>query len=341
LRKSILDSYNNSQKRNYWPTKHWKIATFEERGIKEEIILKMFEYCDSNDYKIESLLIVKDGYLVLEKYSRGYTAEKLHPVFSVTKSFISALVGIAIKEGYIKSVDQKMLDFFPHIKGPNIDSKKDITIKHLLTWRSGITWNEIDVDTTSQESTWHQMIESPNWVEYVLSLEMDHEAGTFYYPHSGGSHLLSVIIERATGTSTYDYANEHIFGPLGFNNVEWSKDPQGTCFGASGMSLLPRDMAKFGFLYLNKGKWDNTQIIPEEWVQESFKPTTIFSKSLGYGYQWWAFRDIKTNIALGYRGQIIQVTPDQDLVVVITADCETTIFPPLSDIITDYIVKAV
>ncbi len=201
--------------RDYWPTEEWQYATFEEVGMNEDRIVEMFEYIDANNFNVDSVLIVKEGYMVVEEYLSYFSSETLHPVYSVTKSFTSTLIGIAIEEGYIDSVDQKVLDFLGHVDVPNIDSKENVTIAHLLTMTSGIAWNE-DISYYDSANTFRQLHDSSNWVEFVLNQPMEDEPGNTWKYNSGGSHLLSAIIENATGISTLGYADSHIFSTLGF-----------------------------------------------------------------------------------------------------------------------------
>ncbi|MHA1551356.1 MAG: serine hydrolase domain-containing protein [Candidatus Heimdallarchaeaceae archaeon] len=310
----------NSIVRDYWPTDGWQTKTLEEVDMNESRIDVMFDYIDFHEYNIDSLLVVKDGYLVVEEYPRADTSETFHNVFSVGKSFTSTLIGIAIEEGYIDSVDQKMFDFLYNASIPNIELKENITIRHLLTMTSGMYWNEMDVFYSDPSSNNTQMKASSNWVEYVLSSRMQYKPGTTWYYSGGSTHLLSAIIEKATGGSTLEYAYEHIFEPLGFTDVSWLQDPQGIVYGGGRLELLPRDMAKFGFLFLNNGSWDGTQLVPEVWVQDATNDTSSVTSEYYYGYLWWSFPQKNYCKAYGLNGQTICVIPDYDIVAVITAD---------------------
>jgi CubicO group peptidase (beta-lactamase class C family) len=306
--------------------------------MNEERIVEMFEYIDENNYAIDSVLIVKDGYMVVEEYLSYYSSETLHPVYSVTKSFTSTLIGRAIEEGHIESVDQKILDFLGHVDVPNIESKENITIAHLLTMTSGMEWNE-DISYLDPANSFRQLMESSNWVEYILSQNMvDEPVNTWEY-NSGGSHLLSAIIENATGVSTLGYASTHIFSTLGFSDYFWDKDPQDICFGGSDLHLLPRDMAKLGYLFLNNGTWNDTQIVSEEWVSQASEGKIYLSDRTEYGYQWWVFPLIDAYLALGWAGQIIMVIPEHDIVAVFTSSLDESDFP-FREFAADYIIKA-
>ncbi|MCK5141407.1 MAG: serine hydrolase, partial [Candidatus Heimdallarchaeota archaeon] len=333
-----LGLIESSLERDYWPTDGWQCASFEEVGMNEARIVEMFEYIDDNNYAVDSVLIVKDGYLVVEEYLSYYSSETLHPVYSVTKSFTSTLIGVAIKEGYIDSVDQSILDFLGHTDVPNIESKENITVEHLLTMTSGLAWNE-EISYYDPANTFMLMKSSSNWVEFVLGQDMEDEPGEISNYNSGGSHLLSAIIENATGISTLGYANLHIFSPLGFSNYIWEEDPQEICFGGAGLELLPRDMAKLGYLFLNNGTWNDTQIVSEEWVSQASEGKIYLSDRTDYGYQWWVFPLIDAYLANGWAGQIIMVIPKQDIVAVFTSSLDEGDFP-FREIVADYIIKA-
>ncbi|MHA1346939.1 MAG: serine hydrolase domain-containing protein [Candidatus Heimdallarchaeaceae archaeon] len=331
----------NSIVRDYWPTYGWQTKTLEEVDMNDSRIDVMFDYIDYHRYDVDSFLVVKDGYLVVEEYPREDTAETLHNVHSVGKSFTSTLIGIAIDEGYIDSVDQKILDFLYNSSIPNIDLKENITIYHLLTMTSGISWNEMDVSYENPSNNNTQMKASSNWVEYVLSSRMDFDPGTTWYYCGGSAHLLSAIIEEATGNSTLEYAYEHIFGPLGFTDISWFQDPQGIVYGGGMLELLPRDMAKFGYLFLNNGTWNGTQIISEGWVQDATNAITETTEELSYGYLWWVVPQRNYYKAFGLHGQTICIIPDYDIVTVITADYQAALGAiAFSDLIESFIIIA-
>ncbi|MCE7742916.1 MAG: serine hydrolase [Candidatus Heimdallarchaeota archaeon] len=307
-----------SIERDYWPTNGWEKASFEEADLNKQTIDNMFEYIDSNNYDIDSVQIVKNGYLVVDEYLRFYTADSLHSVYSVTKSFVSTLIGIAIDEGYIDSINQNIMEFFVNVSVPNIELRENITIYHLLTMTSGIAWNE-DISYYDPANTFTQMKASENWVEYVLSREMEAEPGLAFRYNSGASHLLSAIVEKAIGNTTLEYAIEQLFDPLGFEDWLWLQDPQGIYFGGADLQLKPRDMAKLGYLYLNNGTWNDTQIISEEYVHHASNATVTNTNFIDYGYQWWVYPTLDTYLAIGWAGQIILVLPGYDIVTVFTS----------------------
>ena len=332
------NSYTRSNlERDYWPTESWQYASYRDVDLNQEIIENMFEHISLSNYQIRSVLLVKDGYLVVEEYSI-VGPNTLQPVYSVTKSITSSLIGIAINEGYISGVNQSILDYLWDDNIPNLIGKENITIEHLLTMTSGIAWTE-NISYNSPENFFRQLIISSNWVEFVLNQDMVTEPGTEWNYNSGGSHLLSAIIEKATGESTLMYADYHIFSKLGFSEYTWETDPQDIYFGGSGLRIMSKDMAKFGYLLLNNGSWNGTQIISEEWVEQATESSVILSDATHYGYQWWIYPQYNVYLALGWAGQIICIIPEYDIVAVFTSELNEE-ESPFRDLIGNYIIPA-
>lgn len=305
---------------NYWPTSAWKTSSPESQGMSSQKLQEMESYINSANIQnnIDSLLIIRNGYLVYESYPSPYYNENMrHHIFSCTKVFISAFIGIALEEGYISGLDDYVLDYFPNKTFDNMDSRKEaITIKDLLTMTSGLAW--ID------QVNYYQMASSYNWVQFILDQPMEHQPGEVWNYNSGGSHLLSAILDQETPNGTLNYAKTWIFDPLNITNYHWDLDRQGIPNGGTLLHLTPRDMAKFGFLYLNNGNWNGTQLIPSSWITEA---TTHFinlefdqGHGSGYGYQWWIYRGFNAFSARGSYEQYIVVIPDLNLVVVSTGN---------------------
>ena len=310
-----------------WPTNGWLTSTPEEQKMDSTKLEEMMEHIDEHDYAIDSILVVRNGYIVWEEYPSFYTMTTPHQIRSATKSFTSAVLGIAIQEGYIENVDQKVVDFFPEKNIQNLDSRKEsITIEHLLTMSEGLDWFHSLGGTTGE------MFASRDWVQFVLNRPMVREPGEEWYYHGGASHLLSAIITETTGRSAYEFAREFLFDPLNMTSVSWPPDPQGNSMGYSDLYISSRDMAKFGYLFLNNGSWEGEQIISEEWVAESIKSHFFPYEGQGYGYQWWTIPHTRIYQASGLYGQRILVIPELDMVIVFTADSikgiETGIDPP-------------
>lgn len=274
---------------------------------------------------LHSLLIVRHGYLVYERYFDGWTAQRPHTLQSVTKSFTSALVGIAIEQGIFAGVDEPVLGFFPDLEGVrHINARKRaITIGDLLTMRSGTDYNE-----RGSNSPHDQLNRLPTgWDRFYLDRPMVAEPGTVFQYDSGGVILLSSLLERRTGLHADAFAQRYLFAPLGISEVDWFRNREGHPHTGGGLDLRPRDMAKLGLLYLRQGRWGDSQIIPAQWVRTSTERHVTRSRghNVGYGYLWWIHepdpagdgrRDIFA--AQGFRGQYIFVVPEHDLVVVVT-----------------------
>jgi CubicO group peptidase (beta-lactamase class C family) len=301
---------------------------------------QMEQYLDSQlwSFTLRSILIVRHGYLVYENYMGLPDRVNISSnVYSCTKSISSALIGIAIDQSYL-SLDDRLVDIFSHLTIQNLDSRKEaITVEHLLTMTSGLPWDEWTYPYGNPNNDWNRMTTSPNWVEFVINRPMTNTPGTRWVYNTGGSHLLSAIVHQTTGRSTLDFADEHLFGPLGITEYYWSQDPQGNVNGGSSLQLRARDMAKFGFLYLHNGTWDNQQIISSSWVAASSIGHATVSSSTEYGYQWWIHPNVGAFAAHGYMNQHIYVIPDQDMVVVFTA--RSSEFNPMR-LIEDYILPA-
>ena len=282
---------------------------------------------------INGIVVVRQGYVVYERYFNGYGQRDAHNVASVTKSITSALIGIAIDAGYIENVDEKVLSFFPeYTVGAGDIKKRTVTLRHLLTMTAPFAWKTFD---RRNYEPLDRLRRQKDWVTYILNLlGQQGQAGQFQYC-TAGAHLLSAIITRTTGTSARAFANERLFRPLGMSEIPdlpmqsfrtddvfgknvtgWIKDPDGNTTGGWGLTMTPRDMARFGYLYLNQGVWDNTRIISDTWIQASTAPNLN-----DYGYLWWLRTegDVFLYAALGAGGNLICCVPAKDLVVAIAS----------------------
>ena len=281
-----------------------------------------------SDYSnIRGIVVLRNGQIAFENYYLGYGPDDACHIASATKSVISALIGIAINKGYITSIDQKVPEFFPEYT-PSLDNK-NITIRHLLTMTAPYpfeNWQEpLDKLTMSKD-----------WVKYTIDmLGQGGNIGEFKYS-TAGAHLLSAIITRATGKSAREFANEHLFKPIGMKtipdnesqvfdfdslfgkNVEgWVRDPKGNSAGGWGLTLTPRDMARFGLLYLNDGMWKYKEIVSKSWIDKSIAPNKN-----NYGYLWWLMneKDVFAYAAMGDGGNTICCIPSKDMVVAIASE---------------------
>ena len=299
----------------YWPTAGWKTSLPEQQGMDSEQLAKMFDEIKQKNANIHSILIVRHGYIVAEAYFHPFQAEIPHEMFSVTKSVISALVGIAIQEGFIDGADHRVVDFFSDRTIANNDARKQrMTLEHLLTMTSGLDWHE---DPPSDQPSFPQMARQEDWIQFVLDRPMAAEPGTTFNYNSAGPHVLSAILQKTTGMSTLVFAYKFLFMPLGMSKVTWPADPKGIYTGGWGLQMTSRDMAKLGYLYLRGGVWDGQTILPAAWVKATATKYVEAPYDQDYGYLWWIQR-IGSYAARGRGGQFIYVIPDQDMVVVFT-----------------------
>jgi CubicO group peptidase (beta-lactamase class C family) len=327
----------------YWPTKGWKTSTPERQGMSSEVLAGTFEEIEKFNTKIDSLLVVRNGYIVLEANKR-YVAT-LYPIYSSTKSVTSALFGIALSKGYIKSIDQPVTSFFPELLQKNDDSRKAaITLKHLLTMSCGFEWPEVQTGYINPDNPVRQMMISENWVKFILNKPVTQQPGLMFNYNSGCSHLLSAVLNQ-TGLNVEDFAQQTLFAPLGISTVHylWGKDPNGIPNGSHGLIMRSHDMAKVGYLYLKGGYWERKQIIPKSWIEESTKKQIEMTwggfLADHYGYQWYiqpfGFH------SLGHQGQYIFVIPKLELVAVFTSSLPGRQIAIPIQLVKTYIISAV
>ncbi len=297
----------------------WKISTPETQGIDLKTLSKS-ENAIKNDYKaVTSLLVVRHGYLVYEKYYLGNNKNDCTHVFSVTKSVMSALTGIALREKFIIGLDQKISDVYPEYFKNTEPKKKEITIKNLLTMTGGLE---------SVDNNYNAWFHSDDWFEYVINRPLASNPGEKFTYNTGLTHLLGGVIAKSAKMSIKKFADKYLFSHLGITNYRWDTDPKGNYGGGHLLFLTPRDMAKFGYLYLKGGKWGEKQVVPEEWVKESTRVHADPGDGRKYGYLWWLEnkrdkvhnKQVSMFSAVGYGGQYITVIPELDLVAVITCD---------------------
>lgn len=323
--------------RSYWPTDGWKTSLMADHDI-DPIKMGLANEFARNDQYARALLVIKDGYLVYEKYYGDGGVDQSTNLWSVTKSFSSALIGILIDNHTIDSTNQFMKDLLPAY--PEFD---EITLHHVLTMTTGLSWAE-------EGPLWVDWIFSEDWVASALARGQDYKPGERFYYSSGNSHFLTSLVYYINDEPPGLLAKEHLFDPMGIQfqvlnepiiyqrwedyikplNQTWRKDPKGIETASFALYLTARDMAKFGFLYLNKGRWDNDQLISENWVETSTKDheTNIYGR-YSYGYQWYItyVGGHPAFLASGFGGQIIGIVPSLDLVVVLKYEAEDPVHP--------------
>lgn len=296
---------------------------------------------------VNAILVARNGKLVSEKYFRGTDETSHHNIRSVSKSFTSALTGIAISKGLIPGVDKKVVDYFSDYSGDINDSRfNEMTIENLLNMESGLE---------GDRNLYMQVFFSSNWLHEIFSQNLKFAPGSSVLYSTASTHLLGTLLARGTGESLKEFAEQNLFEPLGITADYWNKDPQGNYFGGSDLQFQPREMLKFGLLYQYEGKFNGVQIIPKQWVNDTF--TKGFSGSrtwgaidnMGYGYLWWRgeINDHEIFTALGHGGQFIMLVPSLDLLIITSCysdvdwDAADLQEQQVTRIIADYIIPAV
>ena len=309
----------------------WETSPLQAEGVDFERVAELIRNILNRNFEnIHSVLLVKNGKLILEEYFYGYDRDKKHQMRSATKSVTSILVGIAKDRKMIQSVDQKIYEYFPEYDEIDWSAPKNkITLKHVLTMTAGLDWNEWTYPDSDTRSSIYGMARSDDWIEYVLQKGIEQPPGEIFNYSSGLSLVLGAILKNKTGLYANDFADKYLFGPLGISEFSWQQGPNGMVYtsgGDRGLWLRPRDMAKIGLLFLNKGNWKGRQIVSSEWVNESTKShVNAFFAGSEYGYQWWrgekaiGNRTIGVFYASGHGGQYIFVCPSLDLVAVFTS----------------------
>ncbi|OAQ41950.1 hypothetical protein A5893_02195 [Pedobacter psychrophilus] len=314
--------------------------TVLDKNLLNEMMQKVI---DGQYPNVHSILIIKDGNLVFEEYFYEHDKNKLHELRSATKSFVSALTGIALDKGFIKSKDETILSYFPEYTiENNTDSKKKITIENLLTNQSGLDCDVSNPQSVGNETT---MTKTDDWVKFTLNLPMLDSAGRIGMYCSGNPIILGKIIEKATKQTLSEFAKENLFNPLGIKNYVWNFKPDKSSVETfCQVYLTSRDMAKFGLLYLNKGIWNNNQIISKDWVEQSLKKHSVV-QGVNYGYLWWNKYLEADGVkyysfgAQGNGGQKIYVWKELNMVTVITGGNYNS-QSPSDELIKKYILPA-
>lgn len=322
----------------------WDTSTPEEQGINSQILDSAFIAADNLSY-MDGLLVIRNGYLVAERYYNGYNFYSAHNIKSVSKGFLSALTGIAIQKGYI-TLEDKVMDYFPEYIYDTMDTRKyDITIDDLMIMRMGI-------DT--EDHNLLEVLATPNWIKTTIELPLLSAPGEKFRYNTMETHLLSAILTKISGQTTCELMQQLLTDAMGVHIYSWSQDPQGYYFGGSEMFLTPRDMAVLGYLYLNGGKLRDVQIVPANWVNFSLARTwEKDSKEWGvlrdynYGHLWWLgkINGYEMFWALGYGGQMVLTFPDLNLIVVTTAGYDigwdVDQERPILEVVSKYILPAV
>ncbi len=303
-----------------WPTKGWQVSTPEAEGMDSAALASLYEYLATAGFNTDSVLVVRYGRIVSETYVAPFSTELRHDLRSVTKSVVATLVGVAVQEGKIASLDQKVLSFFPDQRA-NGPLQEALAVRHLLDMASGIQWREHPYDEHSDVA---KLAKSADWVKFILDRQVEGMPGEKFRYTGADPHLLSAILTRSTGANAAAYARQGLFKTMGIHDFAWRADPQGNTVGESSLRLKSRDMAKLGLLYARQGRWEDRQVLPPDWT------ATVFAGGLPngnnplnalptYSKLWWTDASVPYAEALGRHGQHIIVLPEQDVVLVVTS----------------------
>jgi CubicO group peptidase (beta-lactamase class C family) len=292
----------------------WTTSTPEAQGVDSSRLERASTALANLPYT-SSFLVIRGGALVFERYYHGSARDQSNNVHSASKSIWGAAIGIAIEQGRIPSVDATIASILPsrYVAEMSPESRT-IRVRDLLTMTSGSQWQE---DTTEA-----QVQQRPDWVAAILGLPRAARPGTLFNYSTGDTHLSSAVLTSATQTTACEFIHQNLLAPLGIVAEHWGRDPQGYFSGGYNLYMTPRELAKFGLLYLHDGRWNGTQLVPSDWVEESMTNQVDADAPYSYGYDFW-LRDIAGHhvaMAWGSGGQMIYIIKDLDLVVVMTTN---------------------
>ena len=304
----------------------WETASLIEANVNSAKIVNLIKNILAGEFpNTHSVLLVKNGKLILEEYFYGYDRDDIHYLASATKSITSILVGISVDQDMIKNVDQNVYQLFPDYQRTEWISKKyEITLRHLLSMTSGIEWDE-NRSIRDPRHDYFAMRRGGDWIRYVFNKELVSPPGQTFNYNGGLSALLGEIIRRTSGLNAKEFSKKYLFDPLGISHYRWLIYNDGSINTGGGLLLRPRDMAKIGQMMLNNGKYNDKQIVSEEWITESTQSYVVPELGSGYGYQWWLGevsvngQTIKTYFAQGLGGQYIFVIPKMKITAIFTS----------------------
>ena len=292
----------------------WPQASAESQNIDIEKLTAAFQTAGLRPF-INGIVIVRNGFLVGERYYNGVDQNDAHNVRSISKSFLSALIGIA-EERESLSLDNEVMDYFPEYSGAVQDARVyDATVADLLTMRGGFP---------GERDAYFIVTSSSDWIHTTLSMQLLFNPGSAFKYSTAATHLLSAILTKAVGQSSLEFGSEQLFQPLGITARNWLQDPQGYYFGGTDMFFTVRDIARFGQLYLDGGKAHGEQLISQSWVEQSLRPSYISKggnwgdlDNIAYGRLWWLgeIRGRKVQMALGHGGQFILLFPELNVII--------------------------
>jgi CubicO group peptidase (beta-lactamase class C family) len=317
--------------RDYWPTVDWRVAAAEEHGLDREVLARTTAFAVHTEPPVNGYVVVRHGYIVFEEYYGGFSERSYHNVYSVTKSITSALIGTALKQGLLESVDQRLVELFPEHP---VDDR--LTLRHLMSMTAGFSEESLDMQ---------RVLASDDPLGVLLARPVVHAPGSVFFYDDGGVHLLSILLTRLSGVSAAEFALRYLFEPLGIwqapadpqarhsfdaqsawpaTGLLWQADRRGHNVGGYGLHLTLRDMAKVGYLYLNSGRWDDGTVLSREYVEDSTREHNGGGRFGGsppgptnpYALLWWRSHRNRLHFSAdGFGGQQIMVLPDTDMVI--------------------------
>ncbi len=297
----------------FWPTQGWRSSTPEEQGLDSTKLAKVLQVIQEEKININSLLIIRNGSVILDAYFHNpYDGTYPHDMASVTKSVTTTLIGIAAGQGKI-DLDKPVLSYFPDLTIANVDARKQkLTVRDLTGMVNGFESGCLADDLGTIAA---MRVGSNDWVQSALDRKMVLDPGSTFCYDSPGMHILSGILQKATGMTELEFAKQYLFAPLGIQEVSWETDQQGRSNGWGDLHMKPLDAAKIGYLFLNHGVWDGVQVVPADWAEQATK-TQVSTGEDGYGYGWW-ISDM-SYAARGRGGQNIIAVPSLNAIVVTT-----------------------
>ena len=317
-----------------WPTAGWSTAHPEDVGMDPAALQRFVDFTTGGWFTTRGMMVIRRGVIVAESYGAGFHRDSRHESYSVAKSFTSAVTGIAIDQGFLSGVDEKVARFYPRWQSlPAGDCRRDIELRHLMLLTSGLQWEENWINPDSFNDA-RVMFDTPDKVGYVLDKPCVKPPGTAFTYSTGDPALLSGVIAAATGMTAEDFARKNLFGPIGICGIQWNKDAAGQTITAFGLQGTVREFAKFGYLFLRKGQWEDQQILSRTWVEQTTSPADEPGARPDYSYLW-HLGDYNQDgerrnyfYAEGVYGQYIVVLPDEDIVLVKVADSMTDVLTP-------------
>ncbi len=321
----------------YWPTRNWRKCRPEAVGMSSEKLLAAIEYASTPMFRTEGLLILRKGYIVGEAYFGSFTMDSLHGSYSMAKSVTSTLIGIALDKGLISGIDERLCRYFPEWDCDDpADYRGRITLRHALTLTTGLEWQEDWTRWDPDTNDALKMGRSGRFLRYMAQKKGRYPPGSRFIYSTGDPMLLSRVIQKAAGMSAFEFAKQNLFLPLNITRVEWESDLDGYTATAWGLQATVRDYAKFGYLFLHRGLWEDKAVVSQEWVQKATRTDSTVNGWAAYGYLWHVNLPLRLKfgrpsgstehlpadgfMAEGVKGQHIIVIPSRDLVLVRVAD---------------------